>query len=354
MNIEENKKKEPGIDLRKLIRYLFIERWFILKITGIALVIGLVVAFSIPREYTCKIKMAPEEVKSNISGSVSDIAAMAGINIETGDMDGINLTLYPDIVQSIPFVTELANMNVPHNVSYKENTFYMYIDKQLKKPWWIVVSESPIKLKNRIVHGKDTDANKEINPYSLTKRQEEVFETMQKRISLSINKKTGVISADITMQDPVIAAIVGDSLVKKLERYIINYRTNKARRDFEFALKVFADAKQDYYNAQSRYANYLDENKNIVLESVLIEQGRLKNEANMAYNIYSTLAQQVETSRLKVQEQTPCVTVIEPARVPASKSNTSRAVILLLFCFLGVLGGATKVIYSNWGNIQIP
>jgi uncharacterized protein involved in exopolysaccharide biosynthesis len=88
-----------------------------------------------------------------------------------------------------------------------------------------------------------------------------------------------------------------------------------------------------------------------VLEYVLIEQDRLKNEQSLAYNVYSTLAQQVEKARLKVQEQTPCVTVIEPARVPVRKSNTSKLTILILFGFLGALGGVIKVVYLNWNKL---
>ena len=56
--------------------------------------------------------MAPEGAKSSITGNVSDLAAMAGINIGTGNADGINLTLYPDVVQSFPFMTELINIKI--------------------------------------------------------------------------------------------------------------------------------------------------------------------------------------------------------------------------------------------------
>ena len=149
------------------------------------------------------------------------------------------------------------------------------------------------------------------------------------------------------MQDPGIAAVVADSLVKKLERFVIDYRTTKAKQDFNFASKMFADSKQKYFDAQQSYARYIDNNKNVVLESVLIEQERFKNEQMLAYSVYSNLAQQVEKARMKVQEQTPCVTVIEPARVPVKKSNASRLTILIGYCLLGLILGILFIIYSD-------
>ena len=184
---------------------------------------------------------------------------------------------------------------------------------------------SPFKLIDLIRYGNSKAVEEKINPYQLTKKQDKIFENLKKRTSIAIDKKTGVITAGITMQDPVISAVVADSLVKKLERFVIDYRTTKAKQDFDFALKMFADSKQKYFDAQQSYARYIDNNKNVVLESVLIEQERLKNEQTLTYSVYSNLAQQVEQARMKVQEQTPCVTVIEPARVPARKVKYEQA-----------------------------
>lgn len=344
--------KDPEINLLELARQLWAGKWYILKIAGISMVIGLIIAFSIPREYTCTVKMAPEGAKSSITGNVSDLAAMAGINIGTGDADGINLTLYPDVVQSFPFMTELINIKFFDKELASGSTLYNYLDKKIRQPWWSIIVGSPFKLIDLIRYGNSKAVEEKINPYQLTKKQDKIFENLKKRTSIAIDKKTGVITAGITMQNPVISAVVADSLIKKLERFVIDYRTTKAQQDFDFALKMFADSKQKYFDAQQSYARYIDNNKNVVLESVLIEQERLKNEQTLTYSVYSNLAQQVEQARMKVQEQTPCVTVIEPARVPARKSNTSRLFIMIIFGLLGLLYGAVKTIYSNWETIR--
>ncbi|HUW93110.1 MAG TPA: Wzz/FepE/Etk N-terminal domain-containing protein [Bacteroidales bacterium] len=347
MDDQKSKIEDPEIDLLELVRQLWAKKGFIVKITAIAMVVGLVVAFSIPREYTCTVKMAPEGAKSSITGDMSSIAAMAGINIGVGNSDGLSHMLYPDVVQSMPFITELIHIPANNNRLSPGSTLYNYLDKGIRQPWWRTVLASPFKLIDLIRFGKDKGVDKEINPFKLTKKQDEIFTGLKKRIGVSIDKKTGIITAGVTMQDPVIAAVVADSLVSKLERYVIDYRTNKARQDLDFALKIFSDSKQEYYDAQKSYARYIDNNKNVVLESVLIEQERLKNEQVLAYNVYSSLVQQVEKAKMKVQEQTPCLTVIEPARIPVKKSNTSRLTILFTFCFFGGLFGVIKILFDK-------
>jgi len=352
MDNQDMKCKEPEIDLFEMLRQLWTGRVYLLKIIALALIAGLIVAFSIPREYTCTVKMAPEGAKSSITGNMSDLAAMAGINIGMQDNEGLNLMLYPDVVQSMPMMTGLAAVTIKSRGEIPERQVYEYIDDEIRVPWWESVLTAPFKLIARIRYGKDEESA-EIDPYHLIWGQYKIIKELKKRVGVSIDKKTGMITAGVTMQDPVVAAIVADSLVARLERFVIDYRTTKAKQDFNFAIRMYTEAKQKYYDVQRSYARYVDENKNIVLESVLIEQERLKNEQALAYNVYSTLAQQVETSRMKVQEQTPSVTIIEPARVPVNKSNTSKVVILIGFGFIGCLWGFFRIIYSKWDKIYV-
>ncbi len=336
------------IGIRDLLFLIWENRQNILKLTSVFLAIGIIIAFSIPREYTCIVKLVPEESKPGISGNISSLAAMAGINIgATTNIDGINLTLYPDVVKSIPFLYELSMLKIPSE-SNREQTLYNYIDKELRDPWWNAVLGLPLKIIDLFKRDEDS-ININFNPYSLNKSQELNIMKLNERLHLSINKKTGIMSIGISMQDPVISAMLADSLVTKLEQYIIRYRTSKAKQDYDFALKMFEDARNKYYESQRNYARYMDENKNLIYASVRIEQERLENEQMLHYNVYASLAQQLETVRLKVQEQTPCLTIIEPARIPANKSNTSKLQIITGFILLGLVFGVTlKVIYPNW------
>ena len=88
------------IDLIELAKRLWGERKFIFKCCGIAVVVGLVVAFSIPKEYSTTVKLAPETSDpSKKMGNLGGLAAMAGINLNsTSGADAISPDLYPDVV----------------------------------------------------------------------------------------------------------------------------------------------------------------------------------------------------------------------------------------------------------------
>ena len=143
-------------------------------------------------------------------------------------------------------------------------------------------------------------------------------------------------SVTATFQDSKVAAVVADSVVKKLQEYIIDYRTSKSKEDCLYLEKLFKERQQEYYEAQRKYADYMDSHDNIILQSVRTEQERLQNDMSLAYQVYSQVTSQLQVSRAKVQEEKPVFAVVEPAVVPLEPSGTSRKVYVLAFIFLSV------------------
>lgn len=335
----KNDSTTEEIDLLELAKKLWDKRRFISKYAIIAAVVGLIVGFSIPREYTSGAKMAPEGLKNTSGSNLAGLAALAGFDLSSGEnMEGINLTLYPDVVQSTPFIVELSQIPVQPKDQDKMS-LYDYIDNEISFPWWSYIIRLPMKAIGWIVSigQASEDSLQGINPLALSREQSKILKNLSDRLSVAVDKKTGVITASSTMQDPVVAAAVTDSMIRKLEEYMADYRTEKAKRDCDFTHESYLAAQERYLAAQRKYAAYMDATQNTARQSVVAEQDRLRNEVTLAYGVYSQLAQQLEMARIKVQEQTPCVTVIEPAGVPTQKSNTSKVVILIAFVFLGVV-----------------
>ena len=327
------------IDLLKLAKSVWRKRAFILKIAAAGAVVGLVVAFSIPREYTTTVKMAPEGVKTSAAGGMADLTAMAGINLggQNQSGDGINLMLYPDIVSSTPFIVEMSQIPVRGKEMPSPVSLYDYVDQELSAPWWSHVIGAPMRLIGWIFSSEDDDTAEALNPYALSRRQSLVLNALQHRIAISVDKKTGVITATATMQDPLVAAQAADSMVGKLEAYMSEYRTEKAKRDLAFTQNLFDEARQQYYEAQQHIAR----------QSAQVELDRLQNEQQLAFGVYSQLAQQLENAKIKVQEQMPCVTIIEPASVPVNRSNMGKPTILFIFVFLGLMAGIGYVVIKE-------
>lgn len=355
--MEENKQQQPveeqEIDLLEIARKLWDARRLIIKWCVIGAVVGLVVAFSIPKEYTTTVKLAPELQGSKpSSGGLSSLASMAGINLNNmNTVDAVYPELYPDVVSSIPFATELFDVPVTDLEGELQTTVYDYLSEHTRSPWWSVVLGLPGKIIGWTVSlfREDTvaDDDRVLNPFQLTNDEMNVVRALNARIGCSVDSKSYVVTLSVTMQDPLIAATLTDTVMTNLQRYITDYRTNKSRNDLAYTQKLFDEARDNYYSAQQSYARYMDQNQNIVLRSVRTEQERLQNEMSLAYNVYSQMAQQLQMAKAKVQENTPVYAVIQPATVSLQASKPSKIMILVGFIFLAGIVSAGWILFGR-------
>jgi len=332
---------EVEIDLMDLLRKVIGIRKKVYKAAGIGLVIGVIVAISIPKQYTVEVTLSPE-MGNNKEGGLSGLAAsFLGSGVTMGDgTDALNASLSADIVSSTPFLLELSAMDIP--VTKNEvMTLNTYLDEETS-PWWSYVIGFP----GMVIGGVKSlfTEEDEITSFDktsqgaieLSKKESKKIATLKKMITASVDKKTSMTSVTATFQAPKVAAVVADSVVKKLQEYIIDYRTFKAKEDCIYLEKLFKERQQEYYAAQKKYADYLDSHDNLILQSVRAEQERLQNDMSLAYQVYSQVAGQLQVARAKVQEEKPVFAVVEPAVVPLEPSGTSRKVYVLAFIFLSV------------------
>ena len=333
--------EEIEIDLMDLLRKVIGIRKKVYKAAGIGLVVGVIVAISIPKQYTVEVTLSPE-MGNNKEGGLSGLAAsFLGSGVTMGDgTDALNASLSADIVSSTPFLLELSAMEIP--VTKNEvMTLNTYLDEETS-PWWSYVIGFP----SMVIGGvkslfTEEDEITSFNKTSqgaieLSKKESKKIAALKKMITASVDKKTSMTSVTATFQNPKVAAVVADSVVKKLQEYIIDYRTFKAKEDCIYLEKLFKERQQEYYAAQKKYADYLDSHDNLILQSVRAEQERLQNDMSLAYQVYSQVASQLQVARAKVQEEKPVFAIVEPAVVPLEPSGTSRKVYVLAFIFLSV------------------
>lgn len=345
-------QEEQEIDLLELALKVWAERKFILKACGYAALVGLVIAFSIPKEYTATATIAPEASDGKSGGGLSSLAAMAGFNMgNTSGADAIYPDLYPNIVSSTPFITDLFSVRVQTLDAEVDTTLYAYMDEYQRAPWWSAVTSAPFKALGWIVslfkEKPEEKGEVKLNPFHLTKDEAALAKALSERINVSVDKKTLLTTLSVTMQDARVAACLTDTVMRRLQNYITEYRTNKARQDFQFQQELFERKKQEYEQSQSAYAKFVDANKNIILNSYKVEQERLENEMRLAYNVYTSVAQQLQMSEAKVQEITPVYTVVQPASIPNSPSKPKKALILIGIVFLTSAACAGWILFGR-------
>ena len=334
--------EEIEIDLMDLLRKVIGIRKKIYKAAGIGLVIGVIVAISIPKQYTVEVALSPEMGNNKGAGLSGLAASFLGSGVTMGDgTDALNASLSADIVSSTPFLLELSNMKVPVSGS-EEISLSSYLNEE-SSPWWGYVIGFPGMViggvKSLFTENEDESISSDKasrGTIELSKKEFQKIESLKRKIVASVDKKTSMTTVSVTLQSPKVAAVVADSVVKKLQEYIIDYRTSKSKEDCLYLEKLFKERQQEYYEVQRKYADYMDSHDNIILQSVRTEQERLQNDMSLAYQVYSQVASQLQVARAKVQEEKPVFAIVEPAVVPLEPSGISRKVYVLAFIFLSV------------------
>ena len=351
------KEDELEIDLMKYIRQLWGARKLFLKVAGIAAIVGIIIAFSVPKTYTAEVILTPESGKgggSNLSG----MAAMLGFgNMNVGgDANALNFSMASDIVASTPFVLELINTRVKTLDGKQDTTLVAYLATQ-SAPWWNTVMSLPSRaiggIMSLFASNKETVIEKPIDPFHLTPQQMGQVNAVKSIISIESGNK-GMTIVSVSVQDPLVAATMVDTVLVKLQKYITTYKTTKAQEDCNSLEQLFKQRKEEYYTAQEKYAEYADANQGVIKQSVRIEQERLQNEQNLAFQIYSQVATQLELAKAKLQEEKPVFAILEPARVPLYPTGTSSKIIIAGLVFLAVAGTAAWVLFGKdlWKSLK--
>ena len=330
MDLDKDKNQNP-----KPERPSFLQLWHdILKhrklyyiVLPITFVVAAILTLSIPNYYQCKVMLAPELSGNKSSSSLSSIASSFGINLGSNKSGSEALfpTLYPDLMNSVSFRASLFPVKVQReddSTGTSVMTYYDYLKDGQKAPWWSEAKKAVFGAIMSIFKDEEIDGKKEtVNTFKLTKEQTAIADAIAHKVVCDVDKKTLVITINVTDQDPLICATMADSVQARLQDFITDYRTKKARIDLEYNQKLYAEAKERYEKARRTHASHVDANRNVLFQTARSELSKLENEMNLQYQTYSQIAAQLRLAEAKVQEDTPAFTTLQPATVPISWSQ---------------------------------
>lgn len=355
-NDAEFEDEDDGLDIDwagLLVKLL--NGWkFIAVVTCLAAAVGVGIALLTPKKYTVSVTLAPEVQGRSGGGGLSSITSMLGLGSASigSTSDALNIALFPEISQSTQFLTQLFGVQVTPYVSPKQlqegasepqpTTLFKYITKEDDEPGLLQRIKESLLGEQEQIPEPDT-----VNVAQLSPKQRLVVKALRASMGADVDKKTGVATISVTMDDPWIATTLADTVCQRLQRYVIEYRTRKAVTDLNYYEKLAEESKDKMVKAQSAYAASIDFDRSVILQSVNSEKERLQREAQLAAEIYNQMAQQVEMAKAKLQEVKPVFAVIQPATMPERPSSTSRKMVVLVFLFLGFCGATAWKLFGE-------
>lgn len=348
--------EEQEIDLVELIQKMWINRWLIIKVTGVFVVLGVLVALFSAKVYTASCDIVPDTGKSGNS-KMSSLAALAGVNLGEGaDVTALSPLVYQNIMNGTSFRKELMQTKIDFEKADKPVSFFdYYTSEEYNKPGVFDYIKKytiglPFVILNAI-RGEQPEPDYSAIGNSegptmetLSKDEYNALKILEQCVALTLDNKNGYVTITTNMPEAVASAQLAQATVVLLQKYITEFKIAKVQSNLDFIQSRYNEAKKNFEDIQVRRAAFRDANTNTNKYSARVEAEKLDAEYTLAMNLYSELATQLEQAKIEVKKDTPILTVVRPVTIPYKKSKPQRLQILVAFTFLGVVAGAGLVL----------
>ena len=348
--------EEQEIDIVELIQKMWINRWLIIKVASVFVVLGVLVALFSAKVYTASCDIVPDTGKSG-SSKMSSLAALAGVNLNSGeDVTALSPLVYENIMNGTTFRKELMQTKINfEEIDEPVSFFDYYTSEEYNKPSVFSYIKKytiglPFVILNAI-RGEQPEPDysgvgKSEGPTveTLSKEEFDAMNILGQSVSITLQEKKGFVTITSNMPEAVAAAQLTQATVVLLQKYITEFKIAKVQSNLDFIQSRYDEAKKNFEDIQVRRAAFRDANTNTNKYSARVEAEKLDAEYTLAMNLYSELATQLEQAKIEVKKDTPVLTVVRPVTIPYKKSKPQRMTILFAFTFLGVVAGAGLVL----------
>jgi uncharacterized protein involved in exopolysaccharide biosynthesis len=283
---------DDEINLRELFTVLWVDKIKIISVTAIFAILSVFYALSVPNQYKASALLVPAQQQAGgISGALAQlggIASLAGVSLGSGDSSESQIA--QRIMQSWSFIEDFIKTNnleidVFAAEGWDRASGKLQIDEDLYNSGitqWLV---------------RNDETNKVGMPSSW-----QLFETFTEMLSVSEDKKTGLVSVSIEYYSPQVAKQWLDMYISAINKHMQERQMEKVTRNIE------------YLEAQ-------------IAKTTIAEMQEV---------FYTIIEEQLKSKMLAEANPDYAFVPVSPSMVPEQKSQPKRA----LICILGTLLGA--------------
>ena len=350
-NIQNNQNQfqDEEIDIMAIIKRLWEKKSFILKVTCIFAVLGVIVAITTPKEYTASCVVVPETKGGAFSASsLGGLAAMAGINLggaNGGEM--LSPLMYDKLIKNIDLNKELMQTpiyweeyNEPitildyyTNPDYAKTSFWGVIKKYTIGLPWMIFN----KIRGEEKHSEISLRTNGPKLSAYTSDELKCIKLFARQFSVLVDKKNGDVTIVAHMPEALAAAQVVYAIQNLLQKYVIELKLQKAELNYQYIKQRYDEAKVVFEQKQEEYAKFQDANKILTTALSKSKEEQIRSEFNVAKDLFNQLMTQLVQAEMKIKEDIPILTVVEPVQVPLEKSKPKKMKILFAWCLVGGL-----------------
>lgn len=291
------------VSFLSLMNVVLRHRRRIVRTTTLCVVVALVLGLMQDRTYTSSAYFVPQAAKG--PSGLSGLAAQFGVAIPGGDA-----------AQSPAFyVSLLTSREVLEGI----------VDEQ-----WSTTADSAARTTNLLdLYG--------IEAKSPALRREKGIARLSEDIAAAADGKTGMVKLTVTAPNALLSQRLNGRLLELLNEFNLQRRQSQAAQERKFTEDRVSQARADLRAAEDRLQAFMQGNRDYRNSpSLSFQYDRLQREMAMRQQVYGTLAQALEQSRIDEIRDTPVITVIERPRVPVRPNSRNLVLKLVLSVIVGL------------------
>ena len=308
-------KEEQGNDnLNQGAFRLCLKHWRVYLLTAaVAFLLAVITGVSIPRTYAAQLKVSDEHKETDLLLGLNTFAAWAKSTLD--DHEGLRQPeVYKRLVETKEFAEEMSKVKIQgYDIDY-----YHHIAQDHRIPWW-----------ERWFDKHESEHDR-------------VVEIIQKSIRSKVAALYGTITLQVTDQDPVVAAMLVDSVRTHLQKHMADYARDRAWRDLMDAQNKMAAAEQKYNEARKQFAQFEDTHQDITSPKAQSVEDQLMKEYELAFNEYAKTVTQYRRAKALVEKFSYTFAVVKNATVPVKPSAPFIPGYVMAYLFIAI-------IITTWG-----
>ncbi|WP_171973226.1 Wzz/FepE/Etk N-terminal domain-containing protein [Saccharicrinis aurantiacus] len=346
------------LNIVALLEALWYGRKIIFRFIISFIVFALFIVIFGPEKYQAHATILPSSQQGTINiggGGVGALAGMAGIDLSSmmggSNSDGINAEVYPQIVESYPFRNEMIH----HPFRFKKykdpvsmyeytvaDTILSFTDKLLKYsiklPWTV---------KELLISSNELIDTVNYGVINLSETEYNVLNSLDKFFTIEVDAKSGLVNISAEDTEPILVAQKLQKGLDLLQEYVKKHKTKREQQNVDFLENLYEIKAKEYKQAQIDFFEYKDKHRNTVFERANFEFQELSDRYDITSSIYKSVANQLETAKVTLIENTPIFTVIEPVQIPKVKSWPKKILLLFISVFFGFIFGSLWVLFRT-------
>ena len=157
-------------------------------------------------------------------------------------------------------------------------------------------------------------------------------------IDISENLKTNIYTLRVNNSDPFLSAAISDSLISELDMHQRNYNKLQLQKTRIFIQQRILETGNELNKAEDYLNTFRTRNRGIQNSpSLKLQEERLSREVNVLTQVFTTLKQQLENSKIDEVRDKKYVVVIDKPEIPIERNKPKKKQLVIMAAIMSFL-----------------